>query len=233
MTENLPYRNVSMDDNDLRVAVPLYTFAEAARIADLSPNTVLNLASPSRGVPLVESFSPRERGYPRLSFMSLAIVLVIAELRKAGVPMRLIKPALAKVEEEFGIRYAVAHSMLLTDGREVLLETPPGATSSDMFLPRTGQTVMKEIKEAHLHVIEHAKDGYPARLKLSKYAIAEVIVDPEMSFGSPFFRYGGVTVDRVLSRMRAGESEEEVSEDFGVPLEHVKDVRSASIKLAA
>ena len=54
-----------------------------------------------------------------------------------------------------------------------------------------------------------------------------------MSFGSPFFRYGGVTVDRVLSRMRAGESEENVSKDFGVPLEYVKDVRSASIKLAA
>ena len=233
MTENLPYGNVSMDANDLRTAVPLYTFAEAARIADLSPHTVLNLASPSRGAPLLESFPPRERGYPRLSFMSLAIVLVIAELRKAGVPMRNIKPALAKVEKEFGIRYAVAHRMLLTDGREVLLEAPLISRSSDMFLPRTGQTVMREIKEAHLHVIEHAKDGYPARLKLSKYTIAEVVVDPEMSFGSPFFRYGGVTVDRVLSRMRAGESEENVSKDFGVPLEHVKDVRNASIKLAA
>lgn len=213
--------------------MPLYTFAEAARIADLSSHTVLNLASPRRGDPVVESFAPRQHGYPRLSFIALTIVLVIAELRKAGVPMRHIKPALAKVEEEFGIRYAVAHSMLLTDGRDVLLETPPGVDSSDIFLPRTGQTVMREIKEAHLHVIEHVPDGYPARLKLTKYAIAEVIVDPEMSFGSPFFRYGGVTVDRVLSRMLAGESEENVSKDFGVPLEHVKDVRNASIKLAA
>lgn len=233
MTKNPAYRNVRMDDNDLRVAVPLYTFAEAARIADLSPHTVANWASPSRGTPLVESFESKERGYPRLSFMSLTIVLVIAELKKAGVPMRLIKPALAKVEEEFGIKYAVAHKMLLTDGYEVLLEAPHDAISKDIFLPRTGQTVMREIQEAHLHVIEHAKDGYPARLKLSKYAIAEVVVDPEMSFGSPFFRYGGVTVDRVLSRLRAGESEEKVSKDFGVPLEHVKDVRSASIKLAA
>ena len=149
MTKNLADRNVRMDDNDLRVAVSLYTFAEAARIADLPSHTVLNLASPRGGDPMVESFAPRQRGYPRLSFMSLTIVLVIAELSKAGVPMRHIKPALAKVEQEFGIRHAVAHSMLLTDGRDVLLETPPGAISSDIFLPRTGQTVMREIKEAH------------------------------------------------------------------------------------
>ncbi len=233
MKRDLADRNVNIADTDFRVAVPLYTFAEAARIAELPQHTMLNWASPSRGVPLVESFPPRERGYPRLSFMALTLVLVIAELRKAGVSMSRIKPALARVEEEFGIKYAVAHEMILTDGLEVLVETPPDTSSKDMFQPRTGQTVMKDIIKAHLHVIEHAKDGYPARLKLSKYDTAEVIVDPEIAFGSPFFRYGGVTVDRVLSRLRAGETAEEVSIDFGVPLEHVEDVRSVGIKLAA
>lgn len=233
MTQNLADRSVGIDDTDFRVAVPLYTFAEAARIADLPPHVVRNWASPGSGAALVEPFQPKERGYPRLSFMDLTLVLVAAELRKAGLAAARIIPALAKVEEEFGVKYAVAHRMLLTDGREVFLETPPSEISRDMFLPRTGQTVMKEIKEAHLAVIEHAKDGYPARLKLSKYAIADVVIDPEMSFGLPFFRFGGVTVDRVLSRLRAGESAEDVSKDFGVPLEHVEDVRGVGIKLAA
>ena len=58
MTKNLADRNARMDGNDSRVAVPLYTFAEAARIADLPPRTVINLASPRRGAPMVEPFAP-------------------------------------------------------------------------------------------------------------------------------------------------------------------------------
>lgn len=100
MTKNPAYRTVRMDDNDLRVAVPLYTFAEAARIADLSPHTVLNWASPSRGATLVESFESKERGYPRLSFMALTIVLVVAELRKAGVSMLRIRKFLRFCERQ-------------------------------------------------------------------------------------------------------------------------------------
>lgn len=71
-----------------------------ASIADLSPHTVLNWASPSRGTPLVESFESKERGYPRLSFMALTIVLVIAELRKAGVSMLRIRKFLRFCERQ-------------------------------------------------------------------------------------------------------------------------------------
>ena len=233
MTQNLSGMHASIADTDLRVAVPLYTFADVARIADLSPQTVLNWASPNKGITLVESFPPQERGFPRVSFMGLTIFLLIAYLRNSGVSMNRIKPALANIDREFGIKYAITHKMIHTDGIEVLLETLPSAVGRDMFQPRTGQTVMKEIINAHLRVIEYAEDGYPSRLKISKYDIADVVVDPGIAFGSPIFRSGGVTLDRIKSRLLAGEKPKDVSEDFGVPLKDIEDVWRVDIKLAA
>ncbi|HEX4467357.1 MAG TPA: DUF433 domain-containing protein [Solirubrobacteraceae bacterium] len=60
-----------------------------------------------------------------------------------------------------------------------------------------------------------------------------VIVDPDRSFGQPIFIRGGVRVEDVLDRWRAGESLAEVADDFAVPSGDVEDVLRVTLPVAA
>jgi uncharacterized protein (DUF433 family) len=71
--------------------------------------------------------------------------------------------------------------------------------------------------EAYLRRIQYADDGYPELIHVPAYEDAQVMVDPTRAFGAPVFERGGVRVEDVLERFWAGESLDELSEEFGVP----------------
>jgi uncharacterized protein (DUF433 family) len=71
--------------------------------------------------------------------------------------------------------------------------------------------------EAYLRRIQYADDGYPELIHVPAYEDAQVVVDPTRAFGAPVFERGGVRVEDVLERFWAGESLDELSEEFGVP----------------
>ena len=60
-----------------------------------------------------------------------------------------------------------------------------------------------------------------------------VEVDPARSFGQPIFIRGGVRIEDVVDRWKAGDALAEVAEDFGTPIEDVEDVLRASVPAAA
>ena len=53
------------------------------------------------------------------------------------------------------------------------------------------------------------------------------------AFGSPTFQRGGARVDDVLERFWAGESIDELTEEFGVPADQLEDVLRAASRRAA
>jgi uncharacterized protein (DUF433 family) len=236
--------------DELRFETPLYTVADAGRIVDVPPSTLATWAKgyirhfPNRadviGAPIVTFVSAATPGEPTIPFVGLAEALVLAAVRRSGVPMQRVRPALAELQREIGIDHALASRKLLTDGAELLFDyaeshgdSSDGLLVMDLVVVRNNQRVFVEVIESYLRRIEYGPDGYASLIHVPAYKQANVVVDPTRSFGSPIFQHGGARLDDVLHRFWAGESLEDLVEDYRVPAEELEDVLRVASRRAA
>lgn len=228
-----------------RFDTPLYTAAEAARFLGVPTSTFSTWAKgyvrhPSGrpvviGQPIVTSFKA-ERGYPSVPFVGLAEAMILAAFRRAGVSLQHIRQAVAIMQREIGLDHALASRRLFTDGAVILYdyaEIQPDADLAGLTEVVSRQRVFAPVVEEYLKRIEYGHDGWAARLVSPATTSPLVAVDPERSFGQPIFIHGGVRVEDVLDRWRAGEPLQEVAEDFGVPPEDVEDILRVALPAAA
>ncbi|HEX8768113.1 MAG TPA: DUF433 domain-containing protein, partial [Jatrophihabitans sp.] len=240
-----------------RFRAPLYTVTEAARYLGVPESTLGGWASGYRSRPagrartrpiLTTVARQRSRRDAVIPFIGLAEGLVLTALRRNGVPLQRVRPALDRLEERFGIRHALASKWLYTDGVEVLYDyaepedgaelqdggepedgagAAPGRTAdvaaSDVAVVRSDQRVLDLVVESHLRRIEFAADGYACLIRLPGYQTAEVVVDPARGFGQPVFTSGGARVEDVLSMIRAGEDLATVAAEYRVPADQLRD----------
>jgi uncharacterized protein (DUF433 family) len=233
---------------DIRFAAPLYTLAEAARALDVPPSTFSGWArgyvrrSPGRktvtGEAVVTALAA-PAGEPIIPFVGLAEGMVLAAVRRAGVPLQRVRPALDLLAREIGIEHALASRKLFTDGAELLFDFsqraggPVDDFSQDLVVVRSGQRVFRDVIQAYLRRIDYGPDGYAQLIRLPAYASAEVVADPKRSFGQPIFERGGSRVADVLERFWAGDEIQTLSAEFGVPPGHIEDVLRAASRRAA
>lgn len=236
-------------NSQTRFEVPLYTVVDAARIVDVPTSTLASWAkgyvrrsahrADVSGDPVitsVPSLRPRE---PSIPFVGLAEALVLAAVRRSGVPLQRIRPALAHLQNEIGLDHALASRRLFSDGAEVLFDY--GESSAErakddirhLVVVRSGQRVFADVVHDYLRRIEYADDGYARLIRVPGYQRAEVVADPTRSFGAPIFERGGSRVDDVLQRFWAGESLEDLTREFGVPPDQLEDVLRVASRRAA
>ncbi|MCY3968117.1 MAG: DUF433 domain-containing protein [bacterium] len=236
--------------SDPRFDVPLYTVREAARIVDVPTSTLSNWVKgyarrfPDRhevtGNPVLTYLSTNTFRGPTIPFIGLAEGLVLAAIRRSGVPMQRVRPALNELQQQMGIDHALASQRLYTDGAEILFdyaEQNHGAglrqQTKDLVVIRNGQRAFSAIIEQYLKLISYGSDGYASLIRVPAYREAEVVADPGRSFGSPVFERGGARVSDILDRFWVGESFDELSEEFGVPSKHIEDVVRVTSRRAA
>jgi uncharacterized protein (DUF433 family) len=233
-----------------RFDAPLYTVAEAARYLGVPESTLRSwvhgyrrLGSGRRevsGEPVLTSRPSTAPRGPVIPFVGLVEGLVLAAMRRSGVPLQRIRPALTRVSEEFGIRHALASQRLFTDGAEILFdysehgEDSEAATAArELVVIRNGQTVFNEVVEGYLRGIEFGADGYPTLIRLPAYEVADLVADPSRGFGQPVFARGGARLEDALSMFTAGESLEIVADEYGMPLEQLEDAVRVAVRAAA
>lgn len=115
---------------DDRFTVPLYSVAEAALHIDVPVSTFRSWthgwAHRGRGrrrvtsEPIVTTL-PRDAGVS-VPFVGLAEAHALAAIRRSGVPLQRIRPALQRLHDELGIEHVLASRSLYTDGAEVLYD---------------------------------------------------------------------------------------------------------------
>lgn len=234
-----------------RFADPLYTVAETARYLGEADSTVRAWArgyrregSVSReavvGAPVLTALpSDAPRG-PVVPFIGLAEGLVLAALRRSGVPLQRIRPALTRLQSEFGIDHALASRRLFTDGAEVLFDYAEASgddaalrTARDLVVVRNGQRVFNDVIQAYLRRVQFAPDGYARAITLPGYHVAEIVADPERGFGQPMFARGGARLEDALALFQAGESLEVVASEFGIPADQLEDAVRVATRIAA
>jgi uncharacterized protein (DUF433 family) len=234
----------------IRFSVPLYTVADAARIVGVPVSTLASWAHgyvrkfPNRpdvaGSPIITHLQTEGPRQPTIPFIGLAEALVLAAVRKSGVPMQRIRPALRQLQADIGLEHALASRTLYTDGAELLYDygahhpgSDEGRLIRNLVVVRNGQRVFVEVIEDYLSRIEYAADEYAALIRVPAYEHAQVVADPTRAFGAPIFERGGVRVDDVLERFWAGEPLDELSAEFGVPADQLEDVLRVASRRAA
>ena len=234
----------------LRTQRPLYTIAEAAQIVDVPASTIGTWVKgyrrkprhgrPVIGEPIITSLKATSRAMPSIPFIGTAEALVVAAVRRRGVPLQRVRPALEILIRELGVEYALASRRLCTDGAEILFDyggrfcdTEVGHAAMELVVVRNGQGVFAEVISDYLERIDYATDGFAERIRIPPFESGVIVADPERSAGAPIFARGGARVVDALSLLDAGESARTVSEEYGMPEEHLWDFLRATSSWAA
>ncbi len=232
-----------------RFSAPLYTVAEAARYLDVPASTFqrwvhgdLRARADSRHLlasPVLTAVRSSGRG-PVIPFVGLAEGLVLTAMRRAGVPLQRIRPALVRLEAELGLPHALASRRLYTDGAEVLYDYGESGEDEEaaraarqLVVLRSGQHVLAEVVDAYLRRLQFADDGYVQLIRLPAYQVAEVVVDATRGFGQPIFVRGGARLEDALGLFRAGEQLDVVAQEYGVPLLQLEDAVRIATRVTA
>lgn len=211
--------------DDPRFNTGLLDMTDAARFLGLSRTTFHRWARGyAHGGPLLHVLpaAPREAQVP---FIAMAEAHALEALRQAGVRPARIRPALKRLQDEFGREYALVAPNLATDGVDVLWDFSRTSEGEGLMDGANGQLVMREIVQDFLRYVVWADDGYPRALHLRNCQPSKVVIDPYRAFGQPFFEGSRTRVWDVANMLKAGEDPQVVAEEHGVSID---DVRTAA-----
>ena len=206
-----------------RVHVPAYSIAEAARWADVHPNTIRYWYYGSgKGPGLV--LPGKERRTP-LTYIQLAEVAFVSTFRHLGVELHRIRDAHRYLVESMGVEDPFAQYRFLTEGIHVLLNLgqlqPEFASDVDKLIvaDRGGQTAWGPMLSNRFAEFDY-EHGVVVRWHVAGVD-SSVIIDARIAFGTPSVR--GIKTRALRGRSKAGVSDSALERDFGLTAKEVRD----------
>jgi len=213
--------------------VPAYPLAEAAHYLHIPYQTLQNW---THGRPDFKAvIGLQERDYPLLSFINLVEVHVLSSIRrKHHVPLQRVRPALDYLENELRTPHPLATVQLETDNADIFLRW----LGKVVNLTRGGQLAMKQTVEAYLKRIERGADGLP--MVLYPFTTNDIFNDrkpvmfnPRISFGRLVISNTGIPTIEIASRYKAGETIDELANDYGRHSLEIQDAIRCELQLEA
>lgn len=152
-----------------------------------------------------------------LSFRNVVEAHVLSAIRREhGVEIREVRRALDYVSRAFSSQHPLVDYEFQTDGIHLFVEKYGRLVN----VSKEGQVAMRELLEAHLHRIDRNPSGVPIRLyPFTRFRDIDeprpVTIDPKVAFGRPVLSGTGIPTQVVVDRFNAGETIEELAEDYG------------------
>ncbi|MEL7068487.1 MAG: DUF433 domain-containing protein [Cyanobacteria bacterium J06581_3] len=190
--------------------VPLDTLRSWVRGRHYETNKGQQFSEPLIELPTAEA--------SELSFTNLVEAHVLRAIRvEHKVRLDKIRKALAFIRDELGITHPLARvDFLKTDGKSVYVEH----MQSLLDASSGGQIAIRETLEIYLTRVEADEQGIAARLFPFVHSEIDrdervIVIDPAVSFGRPVIAGTGIP-SRILADLhRAGDSIQELAEDYG------------------
>lgn len=153
-------------------------------------------------------------------------------MRRAGLRLSAVEEGVTALRKQLGPAW-LQRDRLAHDGADILRNLADRG-NPEWIRARDAQAGIPGYIEVGLEHIEFDSDGIPGRVRLGRYAGAEVIIDSRFGFGQPILEEQGVRVQDVAELFLAGDSIAVVSQEFGVAEPVVESiVRSYARRRAA
>jgi uncharacterized protein (DUF433 family) len=217
---------------------PAYSFADVSRFIGVSPSTVRSwFVGQAKSRPV---FVPASHGGQlRLSFINLVEANALAAIRRRfHVSLQKARAAVSFLQRTFKSDHPLAAHRFETDGVDLFIEKA-GATIS---ASESGQSVIRDVIASCLRRVEWDASG-PARFFPhtrdweSADTAAEmprvVVIDPTQGGGQPVIAGRGILVAVIGRRFKAGESLEDLMEDYGCSAEEIDEAIRVQFQPAA
>jgi uncharacterized protein (DUF433 family) len=230
---------VTTNEQDVR-ELPGYGIAEAAHYLLIPRATLLSwVAGMSHGMASHrKSFKaviqPAASSPVALSFINLIEAHVLAAIRrKHRVDMKAVRNTVAFLQKEFGSKHPLAEHKFETNGVDLFVEHLGKFISTS----EGGQLAVKDLLKARLRRIERDNRGFPLRLypftRLDELDQPKnIVIDPFISFGKPVISGTGVSTIIVAQRFKAGESADELANDYACGREKIEEAIRCELSLA-
>ncbi len=196
-----------------RLTLPTYTAAEAARYAQAKPQTV---GYWFRGGETSGPALPGRKAGERLSYFEAVEMAFVAAFRSYGVRLRNLREARAYFQRLLRTEYPFAAERFYTEGTRMLREWGDQQGLSEfsevVIGDEQGQLAWAGLLGEKFETFDY-EDDLALRWHVAGRS-SPVQIDPRISFGSPCVR--GIPTWAMRGRKQAGESIEEISEDFGL-----------------
>ena len=216
---------------------PLYTFAEAGRLAHVSTGTVRNWLlgykdDVGRAIPPLIHKS--ENDTAMVSFLQLIEVVVAGKFRKAErVSLRTVRQAHENAAAQWKIDYPFAYLHLEVLGGHIvqrLREERFGRSLQALDNPRQWTLpglVVETVRQMEYDTEEFAVRWYPVG---KEYPI---VVDPKVTSGVPTIEHRGVTIEVIHKRFKAGQKLDFIARDFELEPDIVEEALRYAKQVAA
>jgi uncharacterized protein (DUF433 family) len=204
----------------------MYTEAAAARLLGL-PQATLNYwleGGERRG----RTYRPVIRVEPRgdrasVTWAEFIEAGLLREYRRThGVPMAELRAFIDLVRDRYGTPYPLAHHRPFVSGRELLSQAQDASgLAADFCLVAEvrGQYVLTSPADSFVRRVTWEGD-IAAEWRPHDDPRSPVRMNPEIRFGRPAVH--GISTEALWEHDQAGETAEEIAEEFGVGLEQVR-----------
>jgi uncharacterized protein (DUF433 family) len=213
-----------------RLLLPSYSVTDAARYVGESPQLIASwhYRETQSGVVL----PGKEHGRP-LSYLQLIEVAVVSIFRQLGVSLQRIRKARQYLAQRFNVEYPFTEYKFKTEGFHILLDLQQFENDEEMRLvvaDRGGQLAWEEVMENRLLEFDYEDGGVAVKWHLAGRQ-SLVLIDPRVAFGAP--TVSGIPTWILKGRYQAGESIEDIKDDFRIDETSIKDAWNfEGIKLA-
>lgn len=214
--------SIPIRSNDAR-QLPAYTVSEASHYLSIPAATLRSWVAgrpyPTRAgrkffKPVIV---PASNGPLVLSFVNLVEAHVLNAIRRTyDIRLDKVRVAIDYLRRQFASEHPLADYRFTTDGIDLFIEKYNGLIN----ISRGGQLEIRQAIETYLRRIE--RDGSGAAVKLYPFTRNQfpdepkvVVIDPHVAFGRPVLSGTGIPTFAIAERYKAGESVDELAEDYG------------------
>ena len=221
--------------------LPAYSITEAARYLRM-PEATLRSWVAGRPYPTATGqrfFTPvihlPEDGWPVLSFVNMVEAHVLEAIRRQeNIPLRKVCTAVAFLERHYHSPHPLSEHNFETDGLDLFIQK----AGLLINLSQAGQLAMRDIVAAYLRRVERDVKGLPIRLyPFTRKRVPEepraVVIDPFVSFGRPVLAGTGIATAVLAERFKAGESVEDLANDYGRTALDIQEALRCELPLEA
>lgn len=221
--------------------IPAYGLSEASHYLGI-PKATLRSWVLGRHYPIEagkQFFRPiielPDKEKPLLSFVNLVESHVLEAIRQRhGIKFWRVRGVVEYIERHLDSRHPLAEQRFVTDGVDLFVEQ----FGKLVNISREGQLAIKELIQTYLRRIERDSAGFPIRLypftrERKPDEPKTIVIDPYISFGRPVLAGTGIATTIIAQRYKAGESIEELAEDYGRPTSDIQEAIRCELWLNA